>query len=406
MKRFETCLYVPTGFARTIQPVTNSDLQHLTIELLNKTSLKEFKLGGVEIHAEELVRVFAKDEFSYYETLYRVLLPITSNMAAETAITTDNGDQGWERIRNITIRRVMEYDSTIKLWDVNKRLHPLYQKLPHSIMHNGSSNHHFILRRLNIPTDLSEARKEFRNLTKSGSSSRLKAGAENILTNWNHNDLIRKRLLRCLKIASNVVPKMATCSPKFTKMVRHSLKTELLKDVEMNAHNMGLAMDFEEPEFSFCIRHFQEPTEKFLPMNFTTTFKTSLYTVLPKAISPAVIFDFDYNEIGKRDNAIEMNFVVQNLVSAWPRRFDKMHDITHETTLKDVLPESCSTAKVNIMHSNSTVAKLIRKPDEVQDLSAPLNANWMGTRNFNELRINPKGLRMRKDAVSDLNVQV
>ena len=403
MKKFESCLYVPQGFARAIQPVTNSDLQHLTVDLLNKTSLNEFKLGCVEIDAQEIVRVFAKEEFSYYETLYRVLLPITSNMTAETAITTENGDQGWERIRNTTIRRVMEFDSTIKLWDVNRRLHPLYQKLPHSIMHDGRSNYHFILRRLDIPTDLSEARKEFRNLTKSGSSSRLRAGAENILTNWNHNELIRKRLLRCLKIASNVVPKMATCSPKFTKMVRHSLKTELLKDVEMNAHNMGMTTDCEEPEFSFCIRHFQEPTEKFLPMNFTTTYKTSLYAVLPKAVSPAVIYDFDYGKIGKKDNAIEMNFMVQNLVTAWPRRFDKVHDMTHETPIKDVLPETCNSTKVNIMHSDSVIAKLIRKPDETQYPMTVPSVNWTGKRSFREITINPKGLKMRKNAVSDPN---
>ena len=187
-------------------------------------------------------------------------------------------------------------------------------------------------------------------------------------------------------------------------MVRHSLKTELLKDVEMNAHNMGMTFDCEEPEFSFCIRHFQEPTEKFLPMSFTTTFKTSLYTVLPKAISPAVIFDYNFERIGKRDNAIEMNFVVQNLVTAWPRRFDKVHDLTHETPIKDVLPESCSSTKVNTMHSNSAIAKLIRNPDGFQDTMAPLNANWTGKRNFKEVTINPIGLKLRRNGVSETNI--
>ena len=372
------------------------------VPLLNKTSYNEIKLGGIEVQTEELLRVFSEGEFCFFETLYQILIPITSNMIAETTETTRWGDKGWERIRNDTIRRTLEFDSTVKLWDVNRKGHPLFQKLPHSIMHDDKSNQYFMLRRLNIPTDLKEARKEFRNFTRTGEHNIMKAGAENILSSWNHNRLIRSRLLRCLNIASNVVPRMALSSNKFRRLVRHSLKTEFMKDIEMNAHNMGLMNDSEDSKFSHCIRKFQEPSERFVPMDFTTTYKTSLYATLPSMLTPASVLDFELDDGKRKDVAVEINVIVQNLVTAWPRKFDKLHDLTREMPVKDVLPNSIDITKVCVKRSVSDVAKSIGGAATAADMDNRniTQVNWLGRRNFREITAEATGLRPRINATS------
>ena len=50
-KTFEAGLYVPKGFVREIVPVTNSDLQHLSVQVMNKTSSKALTKGNTEVHA-------------------------------------------------------------------------------------------------------------------------------------------------------------------------------------------------------------------------------------------------------------------------------------------------------------------------------------------------------------------
>ena len=55
-KTFENFLYVPNGFARKINPITNADLQNLSIDLMNKTSSKCIMKGGIEISAEEITK--------------------------------------------------------------------------------------------------------------------------------------------------------------------------------------------------------------------------------------------------------------------------------------------------------------------------------------------------------------
>ena len=55
-KTFENYLYVPSGFARKINPITNADLQNLSIDLMNKTSSKCIMKGGIEVSAEEITK--------------------------------------------------------------------------------------------------------------------------------------------------------------------------------------------------------------------------------------------------------------------------------------------------------------------------------------------------------------
>ena len=102
----------------------------------------------------------SNEDFILTETLYRVLIPTTDNLYAETTSKMSCGNNGWERIRNSTLRRVMEFDSTIKLWNATRRGHPLFQQLPHTIFYGKDSENYFRLRRLNVPTNLKSAREE------------------------------------------------------------------------------------------------------------------------------------------------------------------------------------------------------------------------------------------------------
>ena len=133
-----------------------------------------------------------------------------------------------------------------------------------------------------------------------------------------------------------------------------------------------------------------------------------MYAVLPSAISPAVVYEYGYAD-DKKDCAVEFNFVIQNLVSAWPRRFDKLHDFCNEVPIKDVLPDSTDStdlARVVVKKSNSLIAKIIRNPEEVMgNMEDSYDAKWKGRRCFREEPIEIRGLRMRKNASSDINEQ-
>ena len=50
-KTFEAGLYTPKGFVRELTPVTNMDLQHLSIQVMNKTSSKALTKGNTEVHS-------------------------------------------------------------------------------------------------------------------------------------------------------------------------------------------------------------------------------------------------------------------------------------------------------------------------------------------------------------------
>ena len=50
-KTFEAGLYTPKGFTRKITPVTNTDLQHLSVQVMNKTSSKALTKGNTEVHS-------------------------------------------------------------------------------------------------------------------------------------------------------------------------------------------------------------------------------------------------------------------------------------------------------------------------------------------------------------------
>ena len=54
MKRFESCLYTPLGFSRELDPISNADLQNLSINFLNKTSKIKFATSNIEVYSEEV----------------------------------------------------------------------------------------------------------------------------------------------------------------------------------------------------------------------------------------------------------------------------------------------------------------------------------------------------------------
>ena len=406
-KNFESCLYTPMGFHRNLKPVSNADLQHLSVSILNKTSSIDFKPGNIEVISEEITKVQATEEFSYTETLYRVVIPCCDNMYAEAASSLSIGENtGWQRIRDATLKRIMEFDSTMKLWDTTRKNSPLVQMMPHTIFHDFNSPHYFWLSRLDVPMNAKVARREFRRLIKTGENNIIKPGAKNILDNWDFDECLRSRLLRAIRIASNITPRLATNSTVTSNLVRHSLKTELLRDIEVNAYNMGLVVSDEDSDFRNCIKFFQEPAEKFVPLSFITTYKTSLYATMPECLSPANIIDSESrNGLTKLDTAVEFNFLVQNLVTAWPKKYDKLHDFTPNTAVKDLLPGTVNVDLVEVRKSNSYWGKILKNED-VLPCGQGREKEWSGKKCFEELPMvngNRAALRPRINAVSGVD---
>lgn len=344
----------------------------------------------------------SNEDFILTETLYRVLIPTMDNVYAETTSKMSCGSNGWERIRNSTLRRIMEYDSTVKLWNATKRGNPLYQQLPHTIFYGKDSEHYFRLRRLNIPTDMRTARSEFKTLIKTGQNQAIKPFAENFISDWNFNLEMRRRLFKALMISSYVMPRSTINSKILQTMVDHSLKTELLHDIEVNAYSMGLVSNSEDLRFSEVIRKFQEPSEKFLPLSFLTTYKTSLYAVSSKYIPAAKMWDSEpIPNMTLKDAAVEFNFIIRNLTTPWPRKFDMLHQFDHAKPIRDVLPTNMDLGKVIVRRSDSVWAKIIRGENHIPTEEEKAETEWTGTKIFKEKMLNRKGLKMRKDANRD-----
>ena len=398
-KTFENCLYVPRDMIRSLKPITNNDLQNLSIDLMNKTSSKIIIKGGTEIHSEELVKAFMKENFCFTETLYKVLIPTNKNMSTEVTSKLSTYGNGWERIRNQTVKRLMEYDSTVKLWTATRKSHPMHQPLPHTIYYDDKPECFDKLRRLGIPFGHVAARKELRRIMHSLHG----ATYTDFMSNWEHSLDLRGRLLKAVRIAGHVAPKSSTSSKNLSNLVVHSLRTELLKNIEVNAYNLGYITDYEDYDFRRAVAAFQEPTANLLPLSFATTYKTSLYAHCPEYIAPAAILDVNTPDGYTKNNAaLEINVVIQNLITAWPRKYDCLHDFTHHIAIKDVLPEQSDISKVEVKRSSSIWARILRGEveniDELQNLE---KLEWKGKRGFTENCIEAGGLRMRKDAIND-----
>ena len=100
-------------------------------------------------------------------------------------------------------------------------------------------------------------------------------------------------------------------------------------------------------------------------MNFITTYKTSLYSSCPKYITPAALLDVKIADgTEKKDAAVEINCVIQNLTTAWPRKYDALHDFHHGIPVKDVLPNGADLSKISVKRSNSAWAKILRNESE------------------------------------------
>ena len=395
MKRFESVLYVPTGFVREIKPVINSELDNLSVELMNKTTMKRIDTGSVEVYSEE-VSVVSNPEFVFTETLYKVLVPMNSNINAETNSKMSMNGYGWERIRNSVVDTCMKYDSTVRLWDATRKESPLFQKLPHTIYYEDNDQHYFKLRRLGLPYSLKTARREYRRESQILHGDRARPHLEN----WNFNQQIRERLDRMLKLASNILPRSAIHSNNLGKNVRHTLKTELLKNIELNCNNMGFQVGVEDGDFCNSIRKFQEPTELNLPLTFTTCYKTSLYANFPRKLCPATMWDVSNGmKIVKPNAGVSFDFIIQTLTTAWLRKYDFMHEFSHTTPIKSLMTKNEDLEKTKVNKSNTVWARLIRE-DEIE-LTENEQFPWKGCRNFNEIVLDSRGLKPRRNAQSD-----
>ena len=345
---------------------------------------------------------YSNEDFYLTDTLYRVLIPTADNLLTDATCENSHEGLGWERIRNCTMKRVMEYDSTVKLWNAAKKRPPLYQQLPHTIFYGNDTEQFFRLRRLNIPMDAKRARAEFKNLMKTGHNQAIKPDAENVLNDWSFNVGLRRRLCKAIFISSHVSPRLALNSRILQTTVKHSLQTELLHDIQTNAYSMGTITNSEDFKFCGVIRKFQEPTERHLPMSFTTTYKSTLYAVNSPKIAPAVMWDSEpIKGMVKRDAGVEFNFIIQNLITAWPRKFDSLHDFDHQRPIKEVLTENIDASKVTVKRSNSLWARIIRGEEQIPDEEERSNCEWTGVKGVKEKAIDVRGLRQRKNATKD-----
>ena len=294
----------------------------------------------------------------------------------------------------------MQYDSTIKLWDATRKTSTLYQNLPHTIFYGNelSTANYFKLRRLEIPCTLKQARKEFRDNAQKFHGVR----ADENLLKWNFDLNRRRRLLKILRIASFVVPKSITKSNSLNRHIRHSLQTELLKNVETNCNNMGLITATEDYSFRDVIRKFQQPTEINLPLSFTTCYKTSLYSMKPTTLIPATMLDSEpTNGNIKKSAGVEFNFIIQDLVTAWVTKYDRVHDFWHHIPMKTVLPENTNLDKIIVRRSSSNWARMLRNDSGNLSTQEEVAANkWKGKRNFNEINLHSSILKTRRNATS------
>ena len=128
MKRFENVMFVPKGYVREIKPVCNGELDNLSIELMNKTSVVNLRESGAEVHMEELTKVCSGD-FSWTETLFKVLVSMESCMRADLNSKMSVNHGGWEKMRNNVVECCLRFDSTIKLWDATRKESTLFQEL-------------------------------------------------------------------------------------------------------------------------------------------------------------------------------------------------------------------------------------------------------------------------------------
>ena len=396
MKSFESQLYVPFGSKREISPIMNTDMDNLSIDLLNKTTTSKITKGGVEIQAEELLMATA-DDFEYFETSYRVLIPIVGNLQADITCKNSVGGNGWERIRNSVLKSCMQYDSTVKLWNAARKTSNLFQNLPHTIFYGTepTTATYFKLRRLEIPFTMKSARREYKNAIK-----KLKEMEdEEDLFNWKFSITKRRRLQKILRISSHMMPRAAISSSCVDNHVQHSLKTELLRNIETNCENLGLITVSEDYNFSNTIRKYQEPTEVNLPLSFTTCYRTSIYATKPTTMNPAIMWDSETPFWQKKSAGVEFNFIIQNLVSAWIKKYDQLHDFTHKIPIKSVLPENTDLGNVVVKRSCSNWAKTLRNeagciPSSEEDKGL----QWKGKRSFDVTSIDSNIFRTRRNA--------
>ena len=398
MKTFESQLYVPFGTKRQMSPVTNSAMDNLSIDLLNKTTTAHISKGGIEIQAEELLLATA-DDFEYHETSYRVLVPLCDNIQAEVTCKDSFGGNGWERIRNSVLENCMQYDSTVKLWNAARKTSTLFQNLPHTIFYGNepSTANYFKMRRLEIPCTAKTARREYKKAVQKLKDDK----ASEDLLKWNFDSNRRSRLLKILRISSFITPRSAISSRCIDDHVRHSLKTELLRNIETNCNNLGLILVAEDYNFRNIIRKYQEPTEVNLPLSFTTCYKTSLYASKPTTLTPATMLDSEpLPGLLTKSTGVEFNFVIQNLVTAWVKKYDRLHDFTHQIPIKEVLPEGTNLNNITVKRSCSIWAKALRNETDAIPTKDDLNRmEWKGKRNFDTVTIDANILRTRKNAV-------
>lgn len=390
-------MYVPFGAKREMSPVTNLAMDNLSIDLLNKTTTAHITKGGVEIQAEELL-IATADDFEFHETSYRVLVPLCDNIQAEITCKNSVEGKGWERIRNTVLESCMQYDSTVKLWNATRKTSTLFQNLPHTIFYGEepSTANYFRMRRLEVPCTMKTARREYKNAVQKLQSEKAKES----LLNWDFDSIKRSRLLKILRISSFVTPRAATSSKCVDEHVRHSLKTELLRNVETNCNNMGLITVAEDYNFRNIIRKFQEPTEINLPLSFTTCYKTSLYASKPTTLTPAVILDSEPAPgIFRKAAAVEFNFIVQNLVTAWVKKYDQLHDFSHRIPIKTVLPENTNLDNIMVKRSCTNWAKILRnESDAIPSKEELSRLEWKGKRNFDLITLDANILRTRRNA--------
>ena len=165
---------------------------------------------------------------------------------------------------------------------------------------------------------------------------------------------------------------------------------------------MGLVSNSEDLRFSEVIRKFQEPSEKHVPLSFLTSYKSSIYAVGSKYLPVARMWDSEpIPGMTVKDAAVEFNFIVRNLTTPWPRKYDALHDFDHLKPIREVLPENTDLGKISVKRSDSIWARIVRGETQFPDKTEKEDSEWTGTKGFKEKTLDIRGLRLRKNATKE-----
>ena len=154
-----------------IEPISNGELEYILDREMGKCKStlcfpdKELMWGPeIEISAVETMQLF-NNEFFFSETLYQITAPKINREDINLAenLATGIKMEPWDLVREKFLKTMANYQTSVKLWDCQKKGGPLDQKYPDFLK---AEDYLSPIRRvrLGIPDDERIVKKQIRNL--------------------------------------------------------------------------------------------------------------------------------------------------------------------------------------------------------------------------------------------------